>query len=157
MDPLDGMGRTRDASGRYENGCKGIALMKNDVAYLTKLLDQTAEKPWTEKLRTMFASDSFMEKADNPQSCIVSFALNQANRRLKYTQTIGKETFGIDELIAVLSTLDQRKELEFFSIENSKYLGTCYIADERMLGCECVLKTGTVSKPGLWIDGKQIN
>jgi hypothetical protein len=130
--------------------------MRKDVAYLTKLLDQTAEKSWTEKLRAMFASESFMEKSDNPQSCIASFALNQAKRRLKYTRAISKETFGIDELIVVLSGLEQDKELEFFSIENSTYLGTCYIADERMLGCECVLKTGVVSKSGLWIDGKQI-
>lgn len=130
--------------------------MKKDAIYLIKLLDKTPAEAWAERLRVMLISDGFQEKPDNPQSCIVSFALNQAKRRLDHTRAIGKKTFGIEELIVTLSAFDKEKGLQFYSIEDHQYLGTCYVADGRILGCECVLKTGTVSKPGLWIDGKQI-
>jgi transcription termination factor Rho len=65
--------------------------MKKDAIYLIKLLDKTPKEVWTESLRAMFISDGFQEKPDNPQSCIVSFALNQAKRRLEHTRAIGKK------------------------------------------------------------------
>ncbi|WP_321807809.1 hypothetical protein [Burkholderia sp. BCC1993] len=130
--------------------------MKADAAYLLKLLDRAPAAAWTKKLRSVLISEDFLEKPDNPQSCIVSFALDQARRRQAGTREMGKETFGIEELIATLSKLDRSEKIVFYLIEDSRYLGTCYISGDRLLGCECVLKTGTVSKPGLWIDGKRI-
>lgn len=131
--------------------------MKKTAAYLVGLIGKAYQEGWRGDLREILLSEDFQEKSDNPQSCIVSFALNQAKRRLDKAQSMGKKTFGIEELISELSVMDGGMSLEFYSIENSQYLGACYVADGHILGCECILKTGTVSKPGLWVDGKKID
>lgn len=129
--------------------------MKDSASYLIKLLDcETAA--WSEDLRRVLLATEPTEISETPQHCVVYFALSQARRRLETSRAQGKTTFGIESLIATLSALNEDETLDYYVISNSTHLGTCYVLQNRLLGCEFVLKSGTQSKRGLWIDGKPI-
>jgi hypothetical protein len=130
--------------------------MSKNSAHLQNLLSHESSVLWVKKLREILESSDLKEKSESPQSCTINFALEQSKRRLENTKSLGKETFGITELIEVLEKLDKSMEITFYLITNSDFLGTCYVLKNSVLGCEFVRKTGSISMPGLWVDGKRI-
>lgn len=127
--------------------------MRDSVSYLKELLDDLVN-PWTKKLRPVLDSAKASRIPVNLQHCTADFALNQALRRLATSRALGKETFGIESLIEELRLLEGDIVLDYYVISTSKYLGTCYVFRDRLLGCEFVVKSGTKAKPGLWVDDK---
>ncbi|WP_175948808.1 hypothetical protein [Burkholderia pyrrocinia] len=126
------------------------------MSYLINLLDQVPDVPWSEDLRNVLLSTDLKENPSGPQHCTVYFALKQARRRLESSRARGKTTFGIESLISELSKLNEDESLDYYVISTSRHLGTSYVLRGRLLGCEFVLKSGSETKPGLWVDGKQI-
>lgn len=127
--------------------------MRDSVSYLKELLDDLVN-PWAKKLRPVLDSAKASRIPVNLQHCTADFALNQALRRLATSRALGKETFGIESLIEELRLLEGDIVLDYYVISTSKYLGTCYVFRDRLLGCEFVVKSGTKAKPGLWVDDK---
>lgn len=127
--------------------------MRDSVSYLKELLDDLVN-PWKKKLRPVLDSAKASRIPVNLQHCTADFALNQALRRLATSRALGKETFGIESLIEELRLLEGDIVLDYYVISTSKYLGTCYVFRDRLLGCEFVVKSGTKAKPGLWVDDK---
>ncbi|WP_155636399.1 hypothetical protein [Burkholderia stagnalis] len=130
--------------------------MSDDVSCLINLLDQEPDAPWSEDLRTVLLSKDLKKNPGNPQQCTAHFALKQAQRRLESSRVLEKTTFGIESLISELSKLNGDERLDYYIISTPTHLGTCYVFQGRLLGCEFVLKSGSETKPGLWVDGKQI-
>lgn len=129
--------------------------MKNCLFYLLELLNNVTA-PWTEDLRQVLLSAEATGTPAHLQHCTVHFALGQALRRLKTSHAQGKQTFGIKELIEELRFLNENLVLDYYVISTPMHLGTCYVLRDSLLGCEFVLKSGTMSKPGLYIDDKPI-
>lgn len=129
--------------------------MTDILSYLTKLLDVSVD-PWKKNLRSVLDSAKARRIPVNIQHCTADFALNQALRRLATSRALEKETFGIESLIEGLRLLEGDIVLDYYIISTSKYLGTCYVFRDRLLGCEFVVKSGTKAKPGLWIDDKPV-
>lgn len=125
--------------------------MKNTYSYLIGLLDHV-DAPWTENLRQILISAAATGNSVNLQHCTVEFAFSQALRRLKTTRVKEKRTFGIESLIEELRHLNENMVLDYYIISTENYLGTCFVLEDRLIGCEFVIKSGTKSMPGLWID-----
>ncbi len=130
--------------------------MNDKNSFLISLLDREAGSSWSEELRRVLLSADASSVSHSPQHCSVHFALAQARRRLETSYGLGKRTFGMESLISVLEPLDKDAMLDYYVISTATDLGTCYLYQNRLLGCEFVRKSGTESKPGLWIDGKRI-
>lgn len=131
--------------------------MSDDASYLLQLLERQPPCDWARELRAVLASTTLKPKPDNPQECLVRFALAQARRHLAAVERMNKRSFGIAELVQVLERLSDQLMIRYFFVENDRFTGTCYVSDDALLGCEFIEKGTTVSKPGLWIDGKQIS
>ena len=127
------------------------------VSYLIQLLDQRADASWANELRSVLLSPELNTRSLGVQHCSVNFALSQARRRLDSSRRLNKATFGIESLIAELCLLDKSQMLDYYVVSTSRHLGTCYVTKDRLTGCEFVLKGGAETKPGLWIDGKQVS
>ncbi|MEF3074485.1 hypothetical protein V2P20_05560 [Methylobacter sp. Wu1] len=124
----------------------------DSIDYLKNLLTDVRKDdvPFCiEFLENFLNSDSAYEKVGSPENFAISFALNRAKFRLESAKKAGKKTFGLEDLISALSKYDQTQKVTFFNLENTQYLGTCFVLDDRILGYEFVLKTGTTSVPGL--------
>ena len=119
--------------------------MKDRLYYLMELLDRESA-PWADKLRRVLLSTGTTVAPENPQNCTVHFALNQARRRLETSRALDKKTFGIESLITALSELNEDVFLDYYVVSNSMHLGTCYVLQGRLLGCEFVQKPTTESK-----------
>lgn len=129
--------------------------MKTTLAYLMELLNRTVA-PWTENLRQVLLLAEQESASVKSQNCTVYFSLNQAIRRLETSRLQEKQTLGIESLIEELRRIDEDVILEYYIISTTKQLGTCYVLDDVLIGCEFVLKSGMRSRPGFWIDGKPI-
>ncbi|WUR15140.1 hypothetical protein E7V67_008550 [[Empedobacter] haloabium] len=129
--------------------------MKNILTYLRELLDHVSAQ-WAEDLRLVLCSAEATGTTVHAQHCTVQFALNQALRRLETSRALAKITFGIEGLIEELRHLDNDVTLDYYVISTPSHLGTCYVLSDRLLGCEFVMKSGTESRRGLWIDSKPI-
>jgi hypothetical protein len=127
------------------------------ISYLIQLLDQRPDTSWANELRSVLLSPELNARQVAAQHCSVHFALSQAQRRLESSRRLNKTTFGIDGLISELRLLDEDHMLDYYVVSTSRHLGTCYVDKDRLIGCEFVLKGGTETKPGLWIDGKQVS
>ncbi|WP_250511746.1 hypothetical protein [Caballeronia sp. GACF4] len=130
--------------------------MSNSLSYLNNLLDRRPNAFWTGELRAVLRSSELKASQIQTQHCTVHFALSQAKRRLESSKRLKKTTFGIESLISDLGQLGEEETLDFYVISTSQYLGTCYVAADRLVGCEFVVKAGTETKPGLWVEGKRI-
>jgi hypothetical protein len=131
--------------------------MSNSLSYLINLLDRRRNALWSDELRDVLRSPELAASRISAQHCTVQFALSQARRRLESSQRLRKTTFGLESLISDLGQLKEEDPLDYYVISTSQYLGTCYVAADRLVGCEFVAKTGTETKPGLWVDGKRIS
>ena len=129
--------------------------MRDSLSYLMELLDEIVD-PWAKNLRPVLVLAKARRIPVNLQHCTADFALNQALRRLATSRALGKKTFGIESLVEELRLLARDIVLDFYVISTSKYLGTCYVFRDRLLGCEFVVKSGTKEKPGLWFDDKPV-
>jgi hypothetical protein len=130
-------------------------MTSDSISYLKNLLTGVRQNDVSfciEFLENFLNSDSAHEKAGSPENFVISFALNRAKSRLESSKKAGKKTFGLENLISTLSKYDQTQKITFFNLENTQYLGTCFVLDDQILGYEFVLKTGTTSVPGLWPD-----
>jgi hypothetical protein len=87
-------------------------------------------------------SESLCGNSGNTETFKVGFALNRAKQRLNLVSESNTEAFGLHELIATLSSLDECEMIDFVYLEDDKYIGTCFVLGERVLGYECVLKKG---------------
>jgi hypothetical protein len=77
--------------------------------------------------------------------------------RLKQAEELGLETFGLSDLVPCLLRLNPESPIRMFGIKSVRYIGTCSVTDEVMLGCEFITRGNAISKPGLWIDGTKID
>lgn len=127
------------------------------VSYLIQLLDQRPDTSWANELRSVLLSPDLNGRTIRVQHCSVRFALSQAQRRLDSSRRLNKTTFGIESLVSELSPLNEDQMLDYYVVSTSRHLGTCYVDNDRLIGCEFVLKGGAETKPGLWIDGKQVS
>lgn len=127
------------------------------VSYLIQLLDQRPDTSWANELHSVLLSPDLNARPIGVQHCSVRFALNQAQRRLDSSRRLNKMTFGIESLISELCLLNEDQMLDYYVVSTSRHLGTCYVDKDRLIGCEFVLKSGTETKPGLWVDGKQVS
>ena len=130
--------------------------MKNNLIYLIALLDKL-DAPWAADLRRVLLSAKAEENQVNFQHCTVKFALSQARRRLESSSQRKKQTFGIESLVDELSRFDTDLVLDYYVVSTSPWLGTCFVLQDHLLGCEFVVKSGTVSRLGLWIDDGPIH
>jgi len=115
--------------------------MTEDAAFLSSLLPQASGADWAGRLSAILQSDTLRKKPDNPQSCTVEFALAQARRRLAWSKTSFRPTFGLEGLVQTLSHLPEASFLSFYSVANHEWTGTCYLHGEVLLGCEFVLSS----------------
>ncbi|MDR6502794.1 hypothetical protein ACPUER_28710 [Burkholderia sp. DN3021] len=130
--------------------------MTNSVSYLMQLLNQRPDSSWTDELRSVLLSPDLTAIRIDVQHCTVNFALSQALRRLESSRGLNRPTFGIEDLIFELRQLNEEQTLDYYVVSTSQHLGTCYVDKDRLIGCEFVQKGGAETRPGLWIDGKQV-
>lgn len=127
--------------------------MTNSISYLIQLLDQRPDSSWANELRSVLFSPDLNADLVGVQHCMVHFALSQAQRRLESSRRLNKTTFGIEDLISELRQLNEDQTLHYYVVSTSRHLGTCYVDEDRLIGCEFVQKGGAETKPGLWIYG----
>ncbi|WP_157359672.1 hypothetical protein [Caldimonas brevitalea] len=130
--------------------------MTTDAEYLLSLANEIPETSSLGQLKAILSMDDLRGKPANPLTCTASYALAQAKRRLENSTALGKATVGLEDLIASASSFKDDDIFECYIFENSTHIGTCYVFDGGLLGCEFVLRTGTQTLPGLWIDGKRV-
>lgn len=134
--------------------------MKSNLSYLRSLTLRAISSgtiKWPNQLLDVLDSADAEELWSNPQTCRVSFVKERAEQRLRLSSAQGLTTFGIPELIDNIGSIADDESIELFGIKNSKYIGTCFVYNKKIIGCEFVLRGKAISKPGLWLNTEEPN
>jgi hypothetical protein len=121
-------------------------LMMGNIQFLASLLNEVQES-WRDPLLKVLRSSDVGEVHGNPQLNRVSFILARAKLRMSNSMRLGLETFGLPNLIVELEKLPADRELETYGIENAVYVGSCFVSDNRLIGCEFVKREMSKTVP----------
>jgi hypothetical protein len=83
----------------------------------------------------------------NPQLHRVSFILQRARMREQNSIKLVLETFGLPDLITPLERLTPDQELKIYGVKNTTDVGSCFVLDDRIVGCEFVKRGVSKTTP----------
>ncbi|MBR8335534.1 hypothetical protein KDW69_28180 [Burkholderia ambifaria] len=93
---------------------------------------------WTDALDSVLISANVVEIPGYPRVERASFVLAQAKSRQTNTANLKLQTFGLASLITELEALPPDTPLQNYGIKSGAYIGSCFVLDEKLVGCEFV-------------------
>jgi hypothetical protein len=109
----------------------------NNIEFLVSLLNEV-DRNWRPSLLEVLQSPDVEEVHGNPQINRASFILQRARMRQCNSLKLGLETFGLPDLILTLAKLPAHQQLRSYGVKTTMFIGSCFVLDDRMLGCEFV-------------------
>jgi hypothetical protein len=121
-------------------------LEMNNIGFLVSRLADS-DHDWRASLFEILQSPDVEEIHGNPQLHRVSFILKRARMREQNSITLVLETFGLPDLITALERLTPDQELKTYGVKNTTYVGSCFVLDDRIVGCEFVKRGASKTTP----------
>lgn len=112
--------------------------MMSGIERITRMLANVPANEWRGALESVLISADVVEIPGFPRIDRASFVLAQAKSRQTNAVTLELKTFGLPSLITELEALPPDTPLQNYGIKNGAYTGSCFVLDERLVGCEFV-------------------
>lgn len=126
-----------------------------NAKYLRSILSKKNRDEWLLGLDEILRSDSLTGAPPHDES--VSFLLLMFNQRMEKHILSGINTFGLPELIEKLALLPKTQILKVFPLKTDIFSGDCIVYKNSIIGCAFIKRDLSLSRKGLWINGKKID
>ncbi|RKU03029.1 hypothetical protein C7H84_12555 [Burkholderia sp. Nafp2/4-1b] len=112
--------------------------MMSGIERVKRMLGNMPANEWSGALESVLTSPDVVEIPGYPRIDPASFVLARAKSRQANTQKLKLKTFGLASLITELEALPADTPLQNYGIKTGAYTGSCFVLDEKLLGCEFV-------------------
>lgn len=112
--------------------------MTSGTERIARMLANMSANEWTDALDSVLISANVVEIPGYPRVERASFVLAQAKSRQSNTASLKLKTFGLVSLITELEALPPDTLLQNYGIKIGVYVGSCFVLDGKLVGCEFV-------------------
>lgn len=112
--------------------------MTSGIERIARMLANTSANEWRGALDSVLISADVVEIPGYPRVERASFVLAQAKSRQSNTASLKLKTFGLASLITELEALPPDTLLQNYGIKSGAYIGSCFVLDGKLVGCEFV-------------------
>lgn len=112
--------------------------MTTGIERITMMLANMSANEWKDALDSVLISADVVEIPGYPRVVRASFVLAQAKSRQSNTASLKLKTFGLASLITELEALPPDTLLQNYGIKSGAYIGSCFVLDGKLVGCEFV-------------------
>lgn len=112
--------------------------MTSGTERIARMLANMSANEWTDALDSVLISANVVEIPGYPRVERASFVLAQAKSRQSNTASLKLKTFGLVSLITELEALPPDTLLQNYGIKSGAYIGSCFVLDGKLVGCEFV-------------------
>ena len=112
--------------------------MTSGIERIARMLANMSANEWKGALDSVLVSADVVEIPGYPRVERASFVLAQAKSRQTNTASLKLKTFGLASLITELEALPPDTLLQNYGIKSGVYIGSCFVLDGKLVGCEFV-------------------
>ncbi|QEM82664.1 hypothetical protein [Halomonas binhaiensis] len=124
-------------------------MMMDNLKHALFLLRQGDSLGLSVEANCILASQSIDLYGVNSRTCLVSFAISQAEHREKLAEKNNLQAFGMKELVKSLQSYKEDKEIFYYFIKTEKYSGEVYYTGDILIGFQFVKRGKSKSLRGL--------
>jgi len=121
--------------------------MTSGIERIARMLANMSANEWKGALDSVLVSADVVEIPGYPRVERASFVLAQAKSRQTNTASLKLKTFGLASLITELEALPPDTPLQSYGIKSGAYIGSCFVLDGKLVGCEFVERDTSKTVP----------